>query len=439
MPQNAIIRANGTGDYTTPQAWEAAEQNSDYGSITTGRLDGFFDVGGTTLEFNGAWVNGARLEAFDSADGFNGVIRSLCGIQSTVRTIRNRAHNIELEGLEVISTSASLPAYGNTTGGGDFSVLNCLFKSVFSESIIASTTAGSGIVNCVLDSTRGYRPPIKLVNSSVFADSASSVGTSSSAGTADNTVTVNLQSGACYRGTITQSNNASTDTTADTLDNIVIANEFVSATPVASGDYRILSTGDLASNVIGAFIQSGGGGISGTITETGPSFTEAVSATLTASINASIVESGPSFTESISTTLSVNITSTITEVGPSFTESINATVTSTTAIIASIAEQGPSFTESIAANLDVNISATITELGPSFTESINISLTKDITVSITESGPSFTESIIATLPVVITVNPKNIISVKRKSNNVIIKRSTNKIIVKRNSNIIRVK
>lgn len=41
MPQNAIIRADGTGDYTSPIAWEAGEQSSNYGSIAVGRLDGF--------------------------------------------------------------------------------------------------------------------------------------------------------------------------------------------------------------------------------------------------------------------------------------------------------------------------------------------------------------------------------------------------------------
>lgn len=261
MPQNAHIVASG-GDYTTPIAWEAGEQNSDYsGAITVGRVDGFFDAGSSQTDFNGAWVNGARLECFDSADGFDGTERQLCGLTSAASiTLRNRGHNIELEGLELYNTSTG-QAYTNTSNNvGDFHALSCLFKA---DTHVASaqpgTVTGLGIVDCVLVSERGYTAAIKFVNSSVFADTTSTVGTSSTAGTADNTVTVNLQSGNCYRATITQSNNASTDTTADTLDNIVIADNFESATPVASGDYRIKAGSPLDTNGIGAFIQTSGG------------------------------------------------------------------------------------------------------------------------------------------------------------------------------------
>mgnify|MGYP003646834400 CR=1 FL=1 len=75
MPQNAIIRANGTGDYTTIIAWEAAEQSSDYGTITVGRVDGFFDAGASQTIISGTWPNGARLEPFDPADAFDGTER----------------------------------------------------------------------------------------------------------------------------------------------------------------------------------------------------------------------------------------------------------------------------------------------------------------------------------------------------------------------------
>ena len=45
MPQNAIIRADGTGDYTNIIAWQAGENAANYGSETIGRVDGFFDQG----------------------------------------------------------------------------------------------------------------------------------------------------------------------------------------------------------------------------------------------------------------------------------------------------------------------------------------------------------------------------------------------------------
>lgn len=120
-------------------------------------------------------------------------------------------------------------------------------------------------------------------------------------------------------------------------------------------------------------------------------------------LTAEVAEQGPSFTESITANLSpLPITVSLAESGPSFTESINATVTSTVSITATLSEQGPVFTDSITTNLTTSISALISE-----------------------SGPNFIESIIANIPVVITVNPKNIVRVKRKSNTVTIKRKSN--------------
>ena len=91
-----------------------------------------------------------------------------------------------------------------------------------------------------------------------------------------------------------------------------------------------------------------------------------------------------------------------------------------------VTETGPSFTESINTNLSVSITGAIVENGPAFTDAVNVTLTS--LTSIVENGPSFTESIIAFIP--ITVNPKNIIRVKRKDNAVIIKRKSNIIRVR---------
>ena len=199
----------------------------------------------------------------------------------------------------------------------------------------------------------------------------------------------------------------------------------------AAGDYRIKPASSVGAAGAGAFINSGGGGISIGVTEAGPSFTESINTNLSVNITGAIVENGPAFTEAVNVTLtSLTLQANITESGPSFTESITATLTETLTINADIAEQGPSFTESITSNLGVNITSVITELGPSFTESININVIGDRVASIVESGPSFVESIIASIPITITVNPKNIIRVKRKDNTVIIKRKSNIIRVR---------
>ena len=71
----------------------------------------------------------------------------------------------------------------------------------------------------------------------------------------------------------------------------------------------------------------------------------------------------------------------VTESGPSFTESIAATLTETLTINADIAEQGPSFTESININVIGDRIASIVESGPSFVESIIASIPITITVN----------------------------------------------------------
>ena len=213
----------------------------------------------------------------------------------------------------------------------------------------------------------------------------------------------------------------------------------------ANDDYRLDPTSNFVTNgsssgFMGAAVAPAGGGISVTVTETGPSFTESINSILTAKLNSAITESGPSFVESIAATLTaLEITATITESGPSFTELIGATVVTPSGVTVSITEVGPSFTESINTVINANISAGITEQGPSFVESSSVAILKDITLLITESGPSFTDSIAVTLPVFVTINPKNIIQVKRSSNNVTIKAKSNMITVNRKSNIIRVK
>ena len=258
MPQNAIIRADGTGDYTTPQAWESAEQSSNYGSITVGRVDGFFDSGSSQLDINGNWPNGARLEAFSSAGAFDGTERQLCGLTSTGITVRGRGNKTELFGLEIYST-ATQGAYIATTAGGDTNISSCLLRANSGTSRLNSLV-GNGYVNCVLasDSDTVFNGDTVGTGNSIFANEASSVGSTDTI-TLSNTVVYNDDVGACFRDTVTQSNNASTDATADTLTNIVVADNFVSTTPLTSGDYRIKSGSLLDTNGIGAFVQVSSG------------------------------------------------------------------------------------------------------------------------------------------------------------------------------------
>lgn len=333
MPQNAIIRADGTGDYTSLIAWEAAEQSADYGAVTTARLDGFFDLGAAQLDINGTWPNGFRIECFDSADAFDGTERKLCGITSTASiTLRNRGHSTGLSGIEVYNTGTGI-AYSNTVVGGNLDHQGCLFRTESNTAHRANTTLGAGTSGCVTASLTGNPNLGGTYNQcSMFTTLNSAIGSSATT-TIDNTVIVNLGTGACFRGTVTQNNNASTDATADTLTNIVIADNFVSATPVASGDYRIKLSSPLDTNNIGPFVESGGGPVTTPLTlsysATGASMLEEAteySLLATYSANASsslskLIDKGLSYTgiaaysisKEISTTKSYSATGTPTE------------------------------------------------------------------------------------------------------------------------------
>ncbi len=259
MPQNAIIRADGTGDYTSLQAWEAAEQSANYGTITVGRVDGFFDVGSSQFIIGGSWTNGARLECFNISSGFNGVERQLCGMtgSSTFATLRTTIAVWQVEGLEVYNTSTGGAHRQTSVTPTAISVNNTIFKSLNGASALDAPAGASNVTNSVLASQRTYNNAISGSNVTLFGNSTSAIG-GSGASTLSDTVSVNLSTGACFRNSVTQNNNASSDGAADALINIVIADNFVDPNPTVNGDYRILSGSDLATNGIGAFIQSGG-------------------------------------------------------------------------------------------------------------------------------------------------------------------------------------
>ena len=151
MPQNAIIRADGSGDYTSPTAWEAGEQSSNYGSVAVGRLDGFFDLGTSSLDFNGTWPNGARLECFSSSTGFDGTERNLCGVTSanSGMTVRGRSTLVQLAGLEIYNTGTGEP-YQSTTGTPNFDHEGCLFHNpAVNVCIPVNAASTSQLTNCV--------------------------------------------------------------------------------------------------------------------------------------------------------------------------------------------------------------------------------------------------------------------------------------------------
>lgn len=269
MPQDAIIRADGSGDYTTPQSWEAAEQNQNYGAPTRGLVDGFFDFGASDLVIGGttAFPAGFTLEPFDSAEGFDGTERQLCGFTTTnSRTIRINTNSAgTIKALELYTTNTGTSGNPVSTNGNNSHTLqDCLVhtlgRKISDPNLIFN--------NCVVVSERvdtGYNltGANDFNNTSIFFNN-STRGLETNAGdtiTFDDTVAINPSAGGCFvtKNGITQTNTGSSDGTATTVTNLVIADNFENVDPVASGDYRIKAGSPLATNGIGAFIQTGGG------------------------------------------------------------------------------------------------------------------------------------------------------------------------------------
>jgi hypothetical protein len=264
MPRISVIRQDGSGDYTSVQAWIAAERTIDYGSVTIGRIDGFFDFGGINADLGTGWANGARLEAFDQADAFDGTSRQLCGFTGTAsQTLRNRGSEIELSGLEIYNTGSGIP-YWNTNSALTFYAEGCLFRSTSNALPIQPAATVTGLLtNCVMHGEdRGYNDggSLDMIGCTVFADTGSAVASIGGSPSLTDVVTVNGQSpaGICYRGDAILNNCAATDETADAFDNIIVANEFVNPDPASSGDYRIDAAGTIGAAGVGAFIFAAG-------------------------------------------------------------------------------------------------------------------------------------------------------------------------------------
>jgi len=114
MPQYAIIKADGTGDYTTVEAWRAAEIKNNYGEMTIGVVDGLVSSGGTLLFHKAAsddWPQGVGLVAADG-QAYNGYNLSTCArISHTSSVIEQGDVDLLLQGLYVNVTAG----YNNKT------------------------------------------------------------------------------------------------------------------------------------------------------------------------------------------------------------------------------------------------------------------------------------------------------------------------------------
>lgn len=440
MPNFARINAtDGAADYANVVLWEAGEDGADYGVKTVGICEDFYTLT-ANIQFRNGFINGFELIALAGQEAKVSDITYGAGFGDGTGTTYNidmRVSNGEFTNLRV---QGKFYSTGDTRQ--NTKIENCVTTGFYNEVFIYNTalinTLAFGVFLARNDNASISNSTLIYNGSSIVVRSRNATTTVTvnnsvafSSGGADG---FNSLNGGLYLGDYNAANNAGSTPGANSITNLSIVASNVFTNP-AGGDYSPKVGGPLdGASSTGGFIGAvdlGGGGISIGVTEAGPSFTESINTNLSVNITGAIVENGPAFTEAVNVTLtSLTLQANITESGPSFTESITATLTETLTINADIAEQGPSFTESITSNLGVNITSVITELGPSFTESININVIGDRVASIVESGPSFVESIIASIPITITVNPKNIIRVKRKDNTVIIKRKSNIIRVR---------
>lgn len=101
MPQNAIIRADGTGDYVTLSAWAIAERTSNYGAPTRCYIDGVVASSAVVLfhTATSGWPNGAELYALTGQD-FDGTNLSTCAaITHTTGPIDIGNVDVDIQGL----------------------------------------------------------------------------------------------------------------------------------------------------------------------------------------------------------------------------------------------------------------------------------------------------------------------------------------------------
>ena len=143
----------------------------------------------------------------------------------------------------------------------------------------------------------------------------------------------------------------------------------------AAGDYRIKPASSVGAAGAGAFINSGGGGISVTVTEVLNSFTD------TSNIN-----------------IDYNVSAIITETLNSFGDTSVISVTSGQVVNLTVTETLSAFTDVSNINVSANIELLVTEVLNSFLDGANVTIAKDITLQVTEVFNSFADNSSVRLP-----------------------------------------
>ena len=147
-----------------------------------------------------------------------------------------------------------------------------------------------------------------------------------------------------------------------------------------------------------AWIDLGGSGISGTITQTAQSFTQSLSGSVVNSYTGTITQNTQSFTQSASGSItSEPITGVISQTVTAFTQSALGDVVSS-GISGAINQTASSFTQSATGSAVLNISGVISQTVSAFTQSLSGTVAEQISGTINQTVSSFTMSAVGRVP-----------------------------------------
>ncbi len=142
----------------------------------------------------------------------------------------------------------------------------------------------------------------------------------------------------------------------------------------------------------------GGGGISGTITQTAQSFTQSLSGSVVNSYTGTITQNTQSFTQSASGSItSEPITGVINQTVTAFTQSALGDVVSS-GISGAINQTASAFTQSATGSAVLNISGVISQTVSAFTQSLSGTVAEQISGTINQTVSSFTMSAVGKIP-----------------------------------------
>ena len=147
-----------------------------------------------------------------------------------------------------------------------------------------------------------------------------------------------------------------------------------------------------------AWVDLGGGGTTGSITQTTQSFNQSMAGNVSNSFTGTITQNTQAFTQSASgSAASPAITGTINQITTAFTQSAIGDVVSS-GINGSITQLTSAFTQSAIGSSSLNISGVITQTSGAFTQSVTGTVAEQIAGTINQSVSSFTMSAIGVIP-----------------------------------------